>query len=338
MNAKKLCLALGVFLLPLHAGAAAGGEVNVYSHRQPFLVQPLFDVFTEQTGVKVNTVFARKGLVERLKREGANSPADVILTVDISRLAESAEAGVTQAVRSRKLRRNIPRAYRDPRRHWFGLTTRGRIIAASKERVRPGEITRYEDLALPKWRGRVCTRSGKHIYMVALTASITAHHGRDGARQWLAGLKNNLARKPQGNDRAQVKAIRDGVCDVAVINTYYMGKMLSDPRQVSWAESVFMIFPNQDGRGVHVNVSGMAMTRSAPNRANALRLMEFLSGAVAQRIYAEQNHEYPVKKSTPLSGLVSSWGEFKSDELALARIAELRGEASKLADEVGYDN
>ena len=315
----------------------AHGEVNVYSYRQSFLIEPLFDTFTNDTGIRVNTVFAKQGLIERLRQEGDNSPADLLMTVDISRLSEAAESGLTQAAQSEVLERNIPAEFRDPEHHWFGLTTRGRIIVAARERVAPGEISRYEELALPRWRGRVCTRSGKHIYMVALTASMIAHHGREQAGRWLAGLKTNLARKPQGNDRAQVKAIKEGVCDVTVINTYYMGRMLADPEQAQWADSVFMIFPNQDDRGAHVNVSGMALSRSAPNRDKALRLMEFLSGNKAQQLYAERNFEYPVKSGLPLAGLVASWGEFKADKLALERIARLRGEASRLADEVGYD-
>lgn len=317
--------------------AKAGEAVNVYSYRQPFLIKPMFDAFTRETGVDVNVVYARKGLVERLKQEGANSPADLIFTVDIGRLTDATRAGVTQPVHNVTLEANIPPQYRDPDLHWFGLTTRARIIVASKDRVTPGAITRYEDLADPKWRGRVCTRSAKHAYMVALIAAMIAHHGEAEAETWLRGVKANLARKPQGNDRAQVKAIMEGVCDVAVINHYYMGKMMNDEKQAAWAESVNMVFPNQSGDGTHMNVSGMAMTKSAPNRDNAIKLMVFLSDDLAQQMYAEQNFEYPVKQGVPWSGLLQSFGSYKADDLGLADIAKYRKAASQLADRVGFD-
>ncbi len=311
--------------------------MNVYSYRQPFLIKPLFDAFTRETGIEVNAVFAKKGLVERLKREGANSPADLIFTVDIGRLNEAVEAGVTQSVQTPKLLANIPPQYRHPEGHWYGLTYRARIIIASKERVPRGQVTRYFDLADPKWRGRVCTRSGKHPYMVALIAAMIAHYGEPETEKWLRGVKANLARRPQGNDRAQAKAIKEGICDLSLINTYYMGKMAQEEEQWAWADAVYMIFPDQDGYGTHVNVSGVALTLSAPHRAEAVRLMEFLSDDLAQQMYAEQNFEYPVKPGVPWSGLLRSWGRFKADDLSLQRIAELRDEASKLVDRVGYD-
>jgi len=334
VRAAVFALALAVIGLP-QQGAAE--EVNVYSYRQPFLIQPMFDVFTRETGIDVNVVFAQQGLVERLKQEGRFSPADLIFTVDIGRLADAVEAGVTQAVDSTILEANIPPQYRDPDGQWFGLTTRARVIYASKDRVAPDEITRYEDLAQPEWHGRVCTRSGTHVYQIALLASMIAHHGRDGAKAWLEGVKQNLARKPQGNDRAQVKAIKEGLCDVALGNSYYMGKMLNDPEQYEWAQSARLIFPNQDDRGTHVNISGMALTRSAPNRENAIKLMEFLSGDLAQQMYAEQNFEYPVKDGVAWSGLLKSWGAFKADALPLATVADHRAEAVRIVNEVGYN-
>lgn len=334
----RMLAAIGALVAAIATSPAhANGQVNVYSYRQPFLIKPMFDAFTRETGIAVNVVHASKGLTERLKQEGANSPADLIFTVDIGRLTDAADAGVTQSVDNAALEANIPPQYRDPGNHWFGLTTRARIIVASRDRVEPGAITTYEALADPKWKGRVCTRSGKHAYMVALTAAMIAHHGEAKAEQWLRGVKANLARKPQGNDRAQVKAISEGVCDVAVINHYYMGKMLNDEEQAPWAESVDIIFPNQQGNGTHVNVSGMALTSSAPNRDNAIELMVFLSDALAQQMYAEQNFEYPIKPGVPWSGLLQSFGSYKVDDLALAKIAEHRKTASKLADKVGYD-
>jgi len=196
---------------------------------------------------------------------------------------------------------------------------------------------RYEDLANPEYKGKLCTRSGKHSYMVALTASVIAHSGTDTARDWLSGMKDNLARKPQGNDRAQVKAISQGECDIAIINSYYMGAMLADKEQTAWANSVDLIFPNQEDRGTHMNISGVALTKASTNKNNAIKLMEFLSSSHAQQLYADINHEYPVNKSIEPSALVHSWGEFTYDTLPLAEIAKYQNEAARMADEVNYD-
>ena len=329
---------LATSLSPVMMQAGESNEVNVYSYRKPQLIDPMFEVFTEQTGIKVNSVFAKKGMLERLKSEGRNSPADLVFTVDIGRLSDIKDAGLTQPVDRVQVNGNIPTHYRDPEGHWFGLTTRARIIVTSKDRVKPGEITTYEQLIDANWKGRICTRSGKHPYMVALTASMIAHHGEAEARKWLAGLKRNLARKPQGNDRAQVKAIKEGECDLAVINHYYMVKMLKDPEQVAWANAVNMVFPNQDDQGTHMNVSGMALTRHAPNKANAIKLMEFLASAQGQEMYVQKNGEYPAKAGVPLSALQNSWGSFKADSLSLAVVADHRAAAIRLADEVGYNN
>ncbi|MBV18086.1 MAG: iron ABC transporter substrate-binding protein, partial [Thalassospira sp.] len=299
------------------AVAASAQEVNVYSLRQAFLVEPLFEKFTEQSGVKVNVIFAEKGLVERIKQEGANSPADILMTVDISRIQQAVDAGVTEAVSNDTLAANIPAHLRDPEGHWFALTQRGRAIYASKDRVAEGEITSYEDLADPKWEGRICTRSGTHVYNVALFASMIAVHGEEKAKTWLEGLKSNLARKPQGNDRAQVKAIKEGECDLAIGNTYYYGKMLENEEQRPWAEAVNIVFPNQDGRGMSMNISGMSLIKGAPNQENAVKLMEFLSDDVAQKIYAEVNYEYPVKSGVEWAENVKSWGTFKADTVSL---------------------
>lgn len=317
--------------------AASAQEVNVYSLRQEFLVEPLFEKFTAETGIKVNVIFAEKGLVERIKQEGANSPADILMTVDISRIQQAVDAGVTEAVSNDVLSANIPAHLRDPEGHWFALTQRGRAIYASKERVAEGEITSYEDLADPKWEGKVCTRSGTHVYNVALFASMIAVHGEEKAKEWLEGLKNNLARKPQGNDRGQVKAIKEGECDVAIGNTYYFGKMMDNEEQRPWAESVNIVFPNQDGRGMSMNISGMSLIKSAPNQENAVKLMEFLAGDVAQQIYAEVNYEYPVKPGVEWAENVKSWGTFKADELSLAEIARLSPDAIKMVDQIGYN-
>lgn len=349
-TAKRIVTVCAVSVLAFFSGlltfsapsiaATHEGEVNLYSYRQPFLIKPLLDEFTKRTGVKVNVVFAKKGMLEKIKAEGANTSADAILTADIGRLNDMVEAGLLQPVRSKVLESNVPPQYRHPKGLWYGLTTRARIFLVSKDRVKPGEITTYEDLASPAMKGRVCIRSGKHVYNISLIASVIAHKGEAEAKKWLEGLKANLARRPQGNDRAQAKAVYEGVCDVAVANTYYMGKMATNtkkPEQIKWANAVRVVFPNQNGRGAHVNVSGAAVTKYAKNRENAVRLIEFLSGGFAQKLYAEQNFEYPVKAGVPLHPLVKSWGAFKADTINLAKVARYRTAASKIVDQVGFN-
>ena len=325
------------------AGAATTNaeEVNLYSYRQPFLINPLLEAFTKKTGIEVNVVYAQKGMLERIKAEGPNTPADAVLTVDIGRLNDMYEADVLQAVRSDYLEKAIPAQYRHPDGMWFGLTTRGRVIFASKERVKPGTIVSYEDLGSPEVKGKVCTRSGKHVYNVSLIASIIAHKGEEEAEKWLRGVKANLARKPQGNDRAQSKAIHEGLCDVAISNTYYMGKMATNddkPEQKEWANSVYIVFPNQGDRGTHVNVSGAAVTKHAKNRDNAVRLIEYLASPEAQGLYANQNLEYPVTAGIPLHPIVASWGTFEADTIDLAEVARHRAAASRLVDRVGFES
>ncbi|MEE9428361.1 MAG: Fe(3+) ABC transporter substrate-binding protein [Paracoccaceae bacterium] len=319
------------------ASPVLSAEVNVYSYRQPELIKPLTDAFTAKTGIKVNVAFLDKGMIERLLAEGDRSPADVILTVDISRLAKAVEAGVTQSVQSATMQANIPADFRDPDGHWWGLTTRARIIYASKDRVAEGEVTTYEDLAAPKWAGRICTRSGTHAYTTALTSAVIEHHGLEDARDWMKGVKANLARKPQGNDRAQIKAIWAGECDIALGNTYYMGQMLANPEQVAWADAVRLDFPVFADGGTHVNVSGVAMTKSAPHADEALKFMEFLTSPVAQEIYAEANFEYPIAPGTEPSSLVASWGNYTADSINLMDMAAHRADALRIAEEVDFD-
>lgn len=324
-------------LTALAAPALAEGEVNLYSYRQPELLAPLTDAFTEATGITVNVAHLDDGMVERLQAEGSRSPADLVFTVDISRLFAVVDAGLTQSVESETLSENVPAQYHDPDGHWWGLTTRARIVYASKERVDPAEVTSYEDLADPKWQGRICTRSGTHPYNVALVSAVLHHHGEEATKAWLEGVKSNLARKPQGNDRAQVKAIWAGECDISLGNTYYMGKMLEDEEQKAWADSVNVLFPTFEGGGTHVNISGVAMTANAPNRENALKMMEFLSSPEAQEIYAEANYEYPIAPGSEAIDLVKGWGSFEADETNLMTLAELRGQALRLIEEVDFD-
>lgn len=310
-------------------------EVNVYSYRQPFLVKPLFDKFTHQSGIKVNVVFAKKGMAERLSREGKYSPADVLLTTDISRLIELHDKDLLQKFTSSKINGAIPKQYRAQDDTWFALTTRVRNIYSAK---RLGNIDfNYEDLADEKYQGRICTRSGKHPYNVALVASMIAEHGETDTLVWLEKFKNNLARKPQGSDRAQVQAIHQNLCDISLGNSYYFGKMLKDEKQKNWADAVNINFPNQKNRGAHVNISGMALAKYSPNKQNAKTLMEFLVSIPAQQLYAETNMEYPVRSDVTASTLVASWGAFKADSLSLETIAKQRKTALKLIDIAQFD-
>lgn len=344
---KKLAfaaIAASIGVTALGQAAMAGSkEINLYSYRQPFLIKPLLDEFTKETGIKVNVVFAKKGMLEKIKAAGRNNPADAVLTVDIGRLNELKEAGVLQPVSSPVLEKNIPAHLRDPEGRWFALTTRARIALVSKERVKEGELKSYADLADPKFKGRICVRSGNHPYNVALIASRIAHDGEAKAAEWLKGFKANLARKPTGNDRAQAKAIFEGQCDVAISNNYYFGRMLTNekkPEQKDWAAAVRLVYLDQDtaDRGAHVNVSGAAITTTTKRKAEAVKLLEFLAGDKAQKIYAETNHEYPVKKDVPFSKLVKSWGSFKADTLDMEKIAKLRPAASRLVDKVGFND
>lgn len=336
---KKRLSALAVSLSAVVSmSAIASEEVNIYSYRQPYLIEPMLKAFEQDTGVKVNVIFADKGLVERVKREGELSPADVLLTVDISRVMEVVNAGLAQPIESDVLKANIPAQYRDSKNEWFALTTRARAIYTSKERVGklPEDFT-YYDLAKPEYKGKVCVRSGKNSYNVSLFASMIAHDGEVKVKQFLQDLKGNLAQKPQGGDRDQVKAIKEGICDYALGNSYYFGKMLDDEKQREWAQAVYINFPNQKAQGTHVNISGVALAKYAPNKENAVKLVEYLSGDHAQQMYAELNHEYPVKPGVASSKLVQSWGSFTADELPLEKVAENYDKALKLVDEVKFD-
>jgi len=318
---------------------AAGGEVNLYSYRQEFLIRPLLDAFTTETGIAVNVQFVKGGILKRMQEEGEAGAADLVLTADIATLNQHVEADTFQPVESPVLAANIPAQFRDPAGKWFGLTTRARVIVYAKNRINPGEIKTYEDLADPKWAGRICTRSSGHVYMKSLLASIIVAKGEEIAQGWAKGVKENLARKPQGNDRAQVKAIWQGECDLALINTYYLGAMQfneAEPEQKEWAASIGVIFPNRDDRGTHINISGAGVAKHAKNRDNAVKLLEFLSGEWAQEYYAASNYEYPVKPGVKWSPAVEVWGRFHADEAPLAEIAKQVPLAIKLYDRAGY--
>ena len=345
MFLKNKILSLAVFSLILFPQSSQAVEVNILSERQEFLLRPFLDVFEEKTKIKANVVFLKKGSLERLKQQPGS--VDAVLTVDISNLTAMADAGLFQPIISRVVEKNVPKNYRDANGFWTALTARARVIYYSKNRVKISELSDYEDLSDSRFYGRVCTRSGYHKYNVALFSSMIAEHGITKAKKWLQGLKNNLARKPQGNDRGQVKAIFQGQCDVALGNTYYMGKMLANKDQRAWAASVGIYFPNQSNRGTHMNVSGGAVTKAAKNKKEAVKLLEFLSSNLSQFMYANVNHEYPVKSGVQLSAIVSSFGAgqegvkkgiFKQDKRSLTEIGSYRVQAKKMVDEVNYDS
>jgi iron(III) transport system substrate-binding protein len=335
-RASAVACLLTSSLAALPPAAAAEEVVNIYSYREPGLIEPMLKAFTEKTGIKTNMIFSKDGLVERMSAEGKNSPADILLANEFGFMVQAKDAGVTQPLKSGALEAAIPASLRDPDGHWFALTRRARVVYASKERVAQDSIT-YEELADPKWKGKICIRSGQHTYNVALVASMIANDGEAATEKWLTGLKANLARRPAGGDREGVRDVQAGLCDIAIGNTYYMAAMLKNPDQKAWADAVRIIFPNAEGRGTHVNVSGMALAANAPNKDNAIKLMEFLASPEAQRIYAEANGEYPVVEGVPASPLVQSWGPLKADPLPLTKIAALRKQASELIDRVQFD-
>lgn len=339
ISARVGALAVAVALSPMISSALMAAEkVNIYSYRQPKLIDPLLKAFTAKTGVEVNIIYANAGLEERIAAEGANSPADVLFTVDIGRLGEAKERGITQPITAADVPElaNIPASYRDSEGHWVGLTLRARVIYASKERVKQNAFTLAE-LADPKWKGKICTRSGQHVYNVSLLASIIAHKGEAAAEAWAKGVKENLARKPAGGDREQVRDVQAGLCDIAIANTYYMAAMLRDPKQKEWADSVRIIYQDADTTGTHVNVSGVSLIKSAPNKAAALKLISFLASEQGQRLYAEANSEYPVDPKVPPTDLVKSWGTLKPDSIALDKVAAQRKKASEIVDKVKFD-
>ena len=316
------------------------GEVNVYSHRHYATDKQLFKLFTEKTGIKVNVVKADADqLIKRLEIEGSNSPADVLITVDAGRLYRAKEKGLLQPIVSEVLNQSIPSHLRDPAGHWFGLTTRARVIVYSKKRVDPSELDTYEDLTSAKWKGRVLVRSSHNIYNESLLASIVASEGADIARKWAKGMVQNFARKPKGNDRDQMKAIAARIGDVAIVNTYYVGLMLNsdseNERKVARELGIF--FPNQKGRGTHINVSGAGVTAHAKNKESAIKFIEFLSSKEAQQTFAKANYEYPVNPDVQIPSLLQSWGTFKAEKINLSLLGRYNRVAVKIFDEVGWN-
>lgn len=335
-----LILAASALMSPAAALAANDGEVNLYSARQESLILPLLEQFENQTGIEVNLVTGgADALIERLEVEGRNTPADVLLTVDAGRLHRATEAGVLQSIESDVLEERVPQHLRHPEGRWYGLSKRARVISYNRDEVDPSELSTYEDLADSKWEGEICIRSSSNIYNQSLLASIIAEHGSEYALEWAEGVVDNMARRPQGGDTAQIRAVASGVCDLAVNNTYYYGRLVDseDSADQAIAEQVGLFFPNQDGRGTHVNVSGAGVTTHAPNVDEATRLLEFLVSDEAQRWYAEVNHEYPVNPEADVSDIVDDWGyPFNEDELSLTRLGKLNAEAVRIFDRAGW--
>lgn len=337
MTFRPLRSLFAVAMVATGLSPALAAEVNVYTYREPGLIKPLFDTFTAETGIAVNVIFASNGLEERIAAEGANSPADMLLTVDIARLTKAKDLGITQPIKSAVLEAAIPARDRDPEGHWFGVSERARVIYASKERVTETAMT-YEDLADPKWKGKVCIRSGQHMYNIALISALIGKIGPEKTKAWLDGVKANLARKPSGGDRDVAKDIAAGICDVGLGNTYYVGLMQANPDQKDWAAAIKVIMPTFAGGGTHVNLSGFAIAKNAPNRAEAEKLAEWLVSEKAQMLYASANFEYPVREGVTLSPVVAGFGTLVRDTSPLAEIAGNRAAASELVDAVGFDN
>ncbi len=323
----------------LWTGLSLAADVNVYSARKEALIKPLLDRFQAQTGIAVHLVTAEADpLLERLAREGANSPADLFLTVDVARLWRAAEAGLLQPVRSAELEQRVPAAYREPAGLWYGLSLRARPIFYVPEKVKPEELSTYAALADPKWKGRICVRSSNNVYNQSMVAAFIAAEGEAATETWARGLVAHLARPPKGGDRDQILAAAQGVCDVALANTYYYGQMLVDPDPAvrEAAGRVRIFWPDQQGRGAHVNLSGAGVAKHAPHRDEALRLLEFLASDEAQRWYAEENLEYPVRESVPWGNAVSQWGRFRADGVSLAELGRLNPVAVKVMDRAGW--
>ena len=329
-----------ISLITLFTNNIFANEINIYSHRQPFLINPFLEEFTNETGIKTNVVYSKTGLAERLQAEGENSPADVILTVDIARLYVYKDKDLLASIESKKLEKNIPQHLRSPDNTWFGLSKRSRVIVVSKDSDASEKIKRLEDLSDPQWKGKVCSRPGSHVYNRALMASMIAAHGEVKAEEWAKGLVNNLARRPQGNDRAQVKAIYEGQCEIGIINNYYFGKLKfsDDPKQREWTKNLKLIFPNQEegDRGSHVNISGGGVVKFSKNKEEAIALLEFLTDKNAQNLYGEINFEYPVNPAISPTKELLSWGNFREDNLQIIKIAELAPLAQKIIDRVGW--
>ncbi|MBF0167636.1 MAG: Fe(3+) ABC transporter substrate-binding protein [Alphaproteobacteria bacterium] len=331
------CLTGAALLLSTSNFAAA--EVNLYTARKDHLIKPILDKFTQQTGIKVNLLSSGEDqLIERLKSEGANSPADIFQTTDVARLNRARVEGLLQPITSAVLERNVPAKYRDPQNYWFGQSARARVIFYNKDRVKLSDLSGFEGLAEPKWKGRICVRSSASAYNQSLLAGMIAVDGLEKSEKWAKAIVDNMARKPQGGDRDQISAVAAGQCDIAIANTYYFAGMLTSDKaeEREAAAKVALFWPDQLGRGAHMNISGAGLTKAAKNKAEAIKLMEFLSSAEAQQFYAEANHEFPVLPSAKRSPLVAAWGNFKEETINVAMLGENNASAIRIFDRAGW--
>lgn len=331
------CIAIIATALSAGSALAQSGEVNVYTYRESKLIQPLLDAFIKDTGIKVNVISASSGLAQRIKAEGANSPADVLLTIDVSQNEDAVQAGITQPISSSALDKVVGPQFRDAEGHWYGFAMRARVVYVSRERVKQDTIT-YEELADPKWKGKICIRSGHHYYNTALFAAYIAHYGEAKTEEWLRGLKANLAQKPSGGDRETTRDIAAGKCDIGIGNTYYWALMNNGgPAQKPWAEATRVILPTFNDGGTHVNLSGVVLAKHAPNKANAMKLIEWLVGDKAQHMYADMNYEYPLRSGVAINPTIAGYGTLKPDSTPQSKIAKNRKAAATLVDKVGFD-
>ena len=341
MRFLRIGLGTTVFVLGLWAmvAQASAQQVNVYSARHYKSDQILFDAFSKQTGIKVNVIEGDVGpLLQRLQSEGRNSPADLFVTADVGNLWRAEEAGVLQPVKSAVLDETIPAHLRDPNGQWYGLSQRARILVYNKDKVKPEEIATYESLADPKWKGRILVRTSSHVYNQSLIASLIAANGVEKTEAWVKAVAGNLARPPKGGDTDQIKAGAAGEGDVAISNSYYFARLASSDKAEDKAvvEKLGIVFPNQGDRGTHVNISGAGVTKNAPNKDNAVKLLEFLVTPDSQKVFAEGNNEYPVRSGVPAAPVVASWGSFKGDPVGAAAIGKYQPDAVKIADRAGW--
>ena len=317
------------------------GEVNVYSYRQETLIRPLLDAFTEESGITVNVVSGKAdALLERLKNEGINSPADLLLTADVGRLLRAQAADVLQPLKSDLVNAIVPAAYRDPGNMWVGLSTRARTIFYAKDRVDPATLSTMAALTDEAWEGEICVRNASNIYNQSMLSAMIAREGAQAAEAWAAGIVANMARRPQGGDRDQLRAVAADECDIAIANSYYYGRMMAEEpghadRVV--AESVGLFWSDQNAFGTHVNISGAALTKHAKNKVEAIQLVEFLLSPEAQKIFAETVYEFPVREGVALSPIVEAWGPYKADDQNLSAIGENSTEAVMIMDRVGWE-
>jgi iron(III) transport system substrate-binding protein len=338
MTARTVTVAAAL-LAGLIAAPAAAQQINLYTARHYQTDEKLYDDFTKATGIKINRIDAKEDeIIERIRQEGANSPADVMITVDMGRIWKAEQAGILQPVTSATLDRVVPAYLRDPDGKWFGFSARARVLVIAKDKVKPGELKDYEDLAKPEWKGRVCARSGSHIYNLSLLSSMIATMGEVKAEAWARGVKENLARPPQGGDTDQIKAVAAGQCDVAITNSYYYVRLINSekPDEKAVVAKTAVVFPNQGNRGTHVNVSGGGVARNAPNREAAVKFLEYLASDSAQLYFANGNNEWPVTEVPVDNKGLASLGNFKRDQVNVAELGRNQAKAQVIMDKVGW--